>query len=89
MTKVKYPKLKDLYGIEILVSPHVPDDKLVLVGKEEYKDPLHFSRQLSVMDLKTGKVHGSVHEGEVQVIYLSQKNKDLFLKAPSNHIRKE
>lgn len=79
----KYPKMKDLYGIKILVSPHVPDDKLVLVGKEEYKDPLHFTRQLSVMDLKTGKVSGSVHEGEVQVIHLSEKNRNLFTKEQS------
>ncbi len=76
--KVKYPKISQLYGIEVRVSPHVPDDKLVLIGREEWKDPLHFSRQISVLDLKTGIVSGSVHEGEVRRIELSQKNKDMF-----------
>ena len=78
MSEVKWPKLKELYGIQVSVSPHVPDDKIVLVGREKWKDGLHFSRQLSVLDLKTGEVSGSVHEGEVQRIEVSQKNKDLL-----------
>ena len=40
------------------------------------KDPLHFSRKLSIWDLKTGVISGSCYEGEVQVIHVSQKNKD-------------
>ena len=83
MSKIKWPKLKDLYGIKLVVSPHVPDDKLVLVGREEFKDPLHFSRKLSVLDLKTGKVSGSVHYGEVQVVHASESNKDM-LEHPTN-----
>lgn len=78
MNKVRYPKLKDLHGIKVVVSAHVPDDKLVLVGQEKWKDSLHFSRQLSVLDLKTGKVSGSVHYGQVQRIEVSEANRDLF-----------
>lgn len=73
-----WPKLESLYGIEVHVSPHMPDDKIVLVGREEWKDPLHFTRQISVWDLKTGKVSGNVHEGQVQRIEVSEANRSMF-----------
>lgn len=74
-----YPKLKDLYGIKVVVSNHIPDHIVVLVGDEKYSDdPLRFTRKISVMNLKTGTVSGSVHKGEVQVIHVSKRNKDLL-----------
>ena len=78
MSKVKWPKLKDLFGMPVEVSPFVPDSVIVLVGREVWKDPLHFSRQLSVLNLKTGKVTGCVHYGEVELVQVSDKNKDMF-----------
>lgn len=81
MTKPRYPRLKDLLGIKVVVSPHVPDDKVVLVGQEQWKDSLHFSRQLSVLDLTTGEVTGSVHHGEVQRIEVSESNRTMFEEA--------
>lgn len=81
MSNVKYPTLKQLYGIEVQVSPHVPDDKIVLIGKEEWKDSLHFVRHLSILDLNTGVVSGNVHEGEVQVVHVSEANYDKFKEA--------
>ena len=78
MTKIRYPKLNDLYGIKVVVSPHVPDDKVVMVGREESKDSRHFSRQLSVLDLTTGEVSGSVHYGEVEYIQVSKSTKAML-----------
>lgn len=72
----KQPNPKNLFGIDVIVSPHVPDDRIVLMGKEEWKDPAHFTRKLSIWDLRTGVVSGNCYEGEVQVIHVSQNNKD-------------
>lgn len=81
----KQPNLKNLFGINVVVSLHVPDDKIVLIGKEEWKDPSHFTRKLSIWDLKTGVVSGNCYEGEVQVIHASQKNKDFIADVCERH----
>lgn len=78
MSKVRWPKLKELYGIRVDVSPHVLEGKVILVGAEKWKDSLHFSRQISILDLKTGKVSGSVHYGEVERIEVNEADRHLL-----------
>lgn len=62
-------------GIEVVVTPVVGDNMIVLQGRTTPLDPVGFKRKLSVWNLLEGTISGNCEPEEVVSIHLSEKNK--------------
>lgn len=79
MKKLKFTahSLADLYGIKVIVSPHVGDDKIVFRRDRQPVRPEVFaSYELTVWDLRTGDMNGNCDPTKATEMHVSPKRFD-------------
>lgn len=58
--KAKYPSaLGALYGVTVVAHRGVPDNKIILMGREKRTSSLSIERSVSIWDLESGLIHGT------------------------------
>lgn len=89
MARHTYPyhpeSLAQLYGIRLIISPFVPDNKFVLRGNKHPIRPIGVGYSHTIWDLETGVMSGDCRLQDAQEIHMSQLRYDEL----SNYVSKQ